>query len=82
MKISGRKTKIMGMIEKNDNYYVIRDKEDYTFVQEDGNVCYSIMDAEWYRSYKDAKNNLELFDEPERFDIILISCLIKLEEIM
>ena len=35
MKISGTKTKIMGMIEKNDNYYVIRDKEDHTFVQDD-----------------------------------------------
>lgn len=82
MIITGSKEKINGMVEKNENYYVIRDKEDHMFVDSEGNVQYSIMDAEWFRSYRDAKNNLETFDEPELFDIILISCLIRLEEIM
>lgn len=82
MTISGRREKIDGMIEKNDNYYVIRDREDHQFVDERGNLQYGIMDAEWFRSYRDAKRCLDEFDEPELFDVILISCLIRLEEIM
>lgn len=82
MIITGSKEKINGMIEKNDNYYVIRDRDDHMFVDEEGNMQYGIMDAEWFRSYRDAKNTLDTFDEPLNFDIILISCLIRLEEIM
>ena len=52
------------------------------FVDESGDETMDILDAEWYRSYRGAKDNLRNFDEPELFDIILISCLIRLEEIM
>lgn len=82
MIISGSKEKINGMVEKNDNYYVIRERDDHMFVDDEGNMQYSIMDAEWFRSYKDAKKYLDTFDEPLDFDIILISCTIRLEEIM
>lgn len=82
MTISGYKEKIFGMNVQNENFYVIRNKENYMFVDERGNETMDILDAEWYRSYRGAKNNLQNFDEPELFDIILISCLIRLEEIM
>lgn len=82
MTISGRREKIDGMIEKNDNYYVIRNKENHMFVTERGEETKNILNADWYRSYRGAKDNLQNFDEPELFDIILISCLIRLEEVM
>jgi hypothetical protein len=82
MTISGYKELITGMNVQNENFYVIRNKENYMFVDERGNETMDILDAEWYRSYRGAKNNLQNFDEPELFDIILISCLIRLEEIM
>ena len=82
MTIRGYKELITGMNVQNENFYVIRNKENYMFVDERGNETMDILDAEWYRSYKGAKNNLHNFDEPELFDIILISCLIRLEEIM
>lgn len=82
MTITGYKEKIFGMNVQNENFYVIRNKENYMFVDERGNETIDILDAEWYRSYRGAKNNLQNFDEPELFDIILISCLIRLEEIM
>lgn len=82
MTISGYKELITGMNVQNENFYVIRNKENYMFVDERGNETMDILDAEWYRSYRGAKNSLHNFDEPELFDIILISCLIRLEEIM
>lgn len=82
MTISGYKEKILGMITKNDNFYVIRNKETYEFVDERGNETMDVLDAEWFRSYRNAKDSLNNFDEPELFDVILISCLIRLEEIM
>lgn len=82
MTISGYKELITGMNVQNENFYVIRNKENYMFVDERGNETMDILDAEWYRSYRGARDNLHSFDEPELFDIILISCLIKLEEIM
>lgn len=82
MTITGYKEKIFGMNVQNENFYVIRNKENYMFVDEGGDETMDILDAEWYRSYRGAKNNLQNFDEPELFDIILISCLIRLEEIM
>lgn len=82
MTISGYKEPITGMNVQNENFYVIRNKENYMFVTERGEETKNILNAEWYRSYKCAKNNLQNFDEPELFDVILISCLIRLEEIM
>ena len=82
MTISGYKELITGMNVQNENFYVIRNKENYMFVDERGNETMDILDAEWYRSYRAAKDSLQNFDEPELFDIILISCLIRLEEIM
>lgn len=82
MTISGYKELITGMNVQNENFYVIRNKENYMFVDERGNETMDILDAEWYRSYRGAKDSLQNFDEQELFDIILISCLIRLEEIM
>lgn len=82
MIITGYKEPITGMNVQSENFYVIRNKESWMFVTERGEETLDIMDAEWYRSYRGAKNNLQNFDEPELFDIILISCLIRLEEIM
>lgn len=82
MTITGYREKIFGMNVQNENFYVIRNKENYMFVDESGDETMDILDAEWYRSYRGAKDNLRNFDEPELFDIILISCLIRLEEIM
>lgn len=82
MIITGYKEPITGMNVQRENFYVIRNKESWMFVTERGEETLDIMDAEWYRSYRGAKNNLQNFDEPELFDIILISCLIRLEEIM
>lgn len=82
MTISGYKELITGLNVQNENFYVIRNKDNHMFVDEGGNETMHILDAEWYRSYRGAKNSLSNFDEPELFDIILISCLIRLEEIM
>lgn len=82
MTISGYKEPITGMNVQSENFYVIRNKETYEFVDERGNETMDILDADWYRSYRGAKDSLNNFDEPELFDIILISCLIRLEEIM
>ena len=82
MIITGYKEPITGMNVQNENFYVIRNKESWMFVTERGEETLDILDAEWYRSYKSAKDNLQNFDEPELFDIILISCLIRLEEVM
>lgn len=82
MTITGYKEPITGMGVQNENFYVIRNKESYMFVTERGEETLNILNAEWYRSYRGAKSNLEHFDEPELFDIILISCLIRLEEVM
>lgn len=82
MIITGYKEPITGMNVQNENFYVIRNKENWMFVTERGEETLDILDAEWYRSYRGAKDNLQNFDEPELFDIILISCLIRLEEVM
>lgn len=82
MTISGYKEPITGMSVQNENFYVIRNKENHMFVTERGEETKNILNADWYRSYRGAKDNLQNFDEPELFDIILISCLIRLEEVM
>lgn len=82
MKVIGENTFIYGMTEKNSNYYILREKEDNYYSDEDGNITYNIMDAGWYLTYKDAKMELDMYDEPENWDIIRISCLVRLEEIM
>lgn len=82
MKIIGENVFIHGMIEKNTNYYILREKEDNYYGGKDGNIEYNIMDAAWYLTYNDAKMELETYDEPENWDIIRISCLVRLEEIM
>lgn len=82
MKISGYKERVLGMNVKNDNFYVIRNKETYEFVDEHCDQVLDILDAEWFRSYRDAKDEVNTFDEPQLFDVILVSCLIRLEEIM
>lgn len=82
MTISGYKELITGLNVQNENFYVIRNKDNHMFVDECGDETMHILGAEWYRSYRAAKDSLQNFDEPELFDIILISCLIRLEEIM
>lgn len=82
MIITGYKEPITGMNVQNENFYIIRNRESCMFVTERGEETLCVLDAEWYRSYKSAKVHLQNFDEPELFDIILISCLIRLEEVM
>ena len=71
-----------GTISKNNNYYVIMNKETGEFDADDGNLTEDIMDACWFSTYLDAKGTLSEFDEPELFEIVRISCLVNLEEVM
>lgn len=82
MKLIGENVFIHGMIEKNTNYYILREKEDNYYGGNNGEIEYNIMNATWYLTYKDAKMELDKYDEPENWDIIRISCLVRLEEIM
>ena len=82
MNIVGENIFIYGMIEKNNNYYILREKEEGYYGGNDGSIEYDIMNASWYCSHKDAKKELDTYDEPQNWDIIRISCLVKLEELM
>ena len=82
MRVIGEQVFIYGMIEKNNNYYILREKEDHYYASNSGDVVYDIMEAAWFLSYGDAKRELETYDSPKEWDIIRISCLVKLEEIM
>lgn len=73
---------IYGVVGKNVNYYVIRDKESHEFDCNDGELTLDIMKANWYHTYKEVKEQLKHFDEPEMFEIIRFSCTTTLEEVM
>ena len=73
---------IYGVVVKNENYYVIRDKETHEFDCNDGELTMNIMKANWYSTYQEAKEMLKHFDEPEMFEIIRFSCATTLEEVM
>ncbi|MGM9543540.1 MAG: hypothetical protein ACI3T9_01020 [Romboutsia timonensis] len=74
---------IYGVTIKNENYYVIRDKETHEFDCRDGELTEDIMEANWYQHYKEAKHVLtNHFDEPEKFEVIRFSCTTRLEEVM
>lgn len=73
---------IYGVVGKNVNYYVIRDKETHEFDCNDGELTLDIMKANWYHTYKEVKEQLKYFDEPEMFEIIRFSCTTTLEEVM
>lgn len=74
---------IYGITVKNENYYVIRDKETHEFDCRDGDLTENIMEANWYQHYKEAKHVLaNHFDEPEKFEVIRFSCTTRLEEVM
>ncbi len=73
---------IYGVVVKNVNYYVIRDKETHEFDCNDGELTMNIMDANWYPTYQEVKEQLKYFDEPEMFEIIRFSCTTTLEEVM
>lgn len=81
-RIIGENVFVTGMIERNTNYYILREKEDNYYGGNDGNIEYNIMEANWYLSYKDAKMELDTYDNPNDWDIIRISCLVRLEEVM
>ncbi len=81
-RIIGENVFVAGMIEKNTNYYILREKEEQYYGGNDGNIEYNIMEANWYLSYKDAKMELDTYDNPNDWDIIRISCLVRLEEVM
>lgn len=82
MRVIGEQVFIYGMIEKNSVYYILREKENHYYAAKEGDVVYDIMEAAWFLSYGDAKRELETYDNPEEWDIIRMSCLVKLEEIM
>lgn len=73
---------IYGVTVKNENYYVIRDKETHEFDCNDGELTIDIMKANWYQTYQEVKEVLKQFDEPEMFEIIRFSCTTMLEEVM
>lgn len=76
------KHRIYGVIQKSDCYYVIRHKEEHYYDDGDGGQEYNLLDCYWYRTYKDATEQLATFDEPQEFDIIRMSVVASLEEIM
>lgn len=73
---------IYGITVKNENYYVIREKESHEFDCRDGELTEDLMEANWFIHYQEAKQALTSFDEPENFEIIRFSCTTRLEEIM
>lgn len=73
---------IYGITVKSINYYVIREKESHEFDCRDGELTEDIMEANWYQHYKEAKQSLTTFDEPDKFEIIRFNCTTRLEEIM
>lgn len=79
---SWKMTPIYGVTIKNENYYVIRDRETYEYDYLDGELTTNIMEANWYQLYSEAKEALTHFDDPEKFEIIRFSCTTRLEEIM
>lgn len=82
MIVEGWKEPIYGVTVKNINYYVIRDKETHEFDARDGELVQDIMKANWYPTYRSAQESRTCFDEPERFEIILMSCTTRLEEVL
>ena len=77
---------IEGITVKSTCYYVIRERElhdyGYMFDCRDGELTDDIMEANWYQHYKEAKQALSCFDEPDKFEIIRFNCTTRLEEIM
>lgn len=82
MIIKGWKEPIYGVTVKNVNYYVIRDKETHEFDARDGELVQDIMEANWYPTYRLAQESRTCFDEPERFEIILMNCTTRLEDVL
>ena len=65
--------------------YIIKNKEycEYgIYDYGDGESTHSLLEANRYNSYKEAKESLKCFDEPEKFDIIRISIEVEELEIM
>ena len=67
MTITGYKEKIFGMNVQNENFYVIRNKENYMFVDESGDETMDIL-----------PNGIEVIEVPKIIYVILMnhSCLI------
>lgn len=76
------KHKIYGITVKSESFYVIRDKQDHQYADGDGGKEYSMQDAYWFRTYKDATEELAKMDDPMEWDIIRMNCTTTLEEIM
>ena len=82
MIVEGWKEPIYGVTVKNVNYYVIREKEIHEFISEGGELVQDIMQAAWYPSYTLAQKSRDYCDYPEKFEIILMSCTTRLEEVL